>query len=208
MLKKNLLFILVMTTLAVLTKISAHATSPGDPAAAKYAEKISSDIKANWIISGQLPSPVQIVFEVADDGTIYNPDIEKTCGDAQLDGECLSAVCTSSPLQALPFPLRTGKTFQLAITFEPNTNARKAAALAEYRRAHNFQKFEFCTFRIPPIVLSRFPGALKENEIYSLKNFRKSDSGDIVSASHLWSMFFKEHPHATRNELLNGPSLI
>lgn len=199
----------VALALCVLSFCSAaNSFSPGDPGMEKYAREIEKQIMSNWVASEKLSGPVKVTFDVADDGTIYNPRIDKSCELAQLDGECLSAICTSSPLEPLPNNLRTGKTIQLEVTFEPGKNSRKFAALAEYRRLHDLQKFQFVSFRIPPAVLSRFPGLLKENEIYRMENLRKSDSGDIVFASHLWSNFFLTHPHPTRDELLNGPGLI
>lgn len=188
---------------------SANSFSPGDPGMEKYAREIGKQIMSNWVASEKLPGrPVKVSFDVADDGTIYNPRIDKSCELAQLDGECLSAVCTSSPLEPVPNSLRTGKTIQLEVTFEPGKNNRKFAALAEYRRLHDLQKFQFASFRIPPVVLSRFPGLIKESEIYQLDNLRKSDSGDIVYASHLWSIFFLTHPNPSRDEVFNGPGFI
>lgn len=200
--------IMMTTALACQSSNVVYAFTPEIPSSSAYAKKIFSDIKSNWLVSEQLPGPVKVTFDVVDDGTIYNPRIDKSCGNEQLDGECLGAVCASSPLEPLPNSLRTGKTFQIEVTFEPDATKKKLPVLLEYRRLHDLQKFEFAYFRIPPAVLSRFPGLMKEAEIHQLENLRKSDSGDIVYASHLWSVFFLNHPKPTREQLLNGPALI
>lgn len=111
-----------------------------------------------------------------------------------------------TPLDAL---LTSGKTINIKMTFETTDSpARIAHELREFRGLHDSQDFSFATYRIPPIVLLRFPGLLKDDETYIISNIRESDAGDIAYAGHLWSTFFSSHHHPTRQDILDCPGSL
>jgi len=181
---------------------SANSFSPGDVGVEKYAREIEHRIKNNWYASGPLKKEVLVSFDVVDDGVIYNPRLTEQSGNAQSDGECMAAVCLSSPLAPLPIQIQTGRSLRLEVLFKATeVPARVVTELKDTDSTADY----FVAFKCPPIVLTRYPELLSEKEIFNKSNFQKTNVAELVYKSHLWSNFFRTHPKATKEEVLNAP---
>lgn len=184
---------------------SANSFSPGDPGLDKYATNIGMQVKKNWVASDSLTKEVIVSFEIVDDGTIYNPRFVKQSGNSQLDGECLSAVCLSSPLEPLPAPNRTGRTLSLEVSFKPSEKpAQVVSELRKFREGLNLSADYFVSFKCPTAVLIRYPGLLSEKELFASSNFRRTNTAEAVYTSHQWSNFVRQHQKAKKEEILKA----
>ena len=64
----------------------------------EYVENLENNVYKNWCCSNKnFPNRTIVTVDIADDGLIYNPRLQESCGDPQLDAECIEAVCGSSP---------------------------------------------------------------------------------------------------------------
>jgi hypothetical protein len=206
--RKILTFISSLFLLVSCPFSSASAYSNNDFgfASLPYAQRIGAYIKANWIASSLLEKPVEIGFSVTDDGTIYNVKLSKLCGNHQLDGECLAAVCTSSPLEHLPAVMQNGNTTELEIIFSPGEKPARLVDFSHFRQSHDVVGANFIWFKIPPIVLSKFKGVLSDSEILGTDdNLEVTATGETLFLGHLWSKFFSKFPEPTKEQIIAGP---
>jgi len=207
--RKILTFISSLFLLITCPFSSASAYSNNDTgfASLPYAQRIGAYIKANWIASSLLEKPVEIGFSITDDGTIYNVKLlSKMCGNPQLEGECVAAVCTSSPLEPLPGVMQNGNTTELGIIFEPGEKPARLVDFSHFRQSHDVVGASFIWFKIPPVVLSKFKGVFSDPEIFGTdENLEVTSTGETYYKGHLWSKFFSKYTKPTKAQIIAGP---
>jgi len=184
---------------------SANSFSPSDPVLDKYVRGIETQIKNNWFASGRLAKEVIVSFDIVDDGTIYNPRFSQQSGMSQLDGECMAAVCLSSPLESLPIQLQTGQSMSLKISFKPSEKpAQIVSELRKFSQGLDLSADYFAYFKCPPAALVRYPGLINEKELFVPSNLRKTNVAEGIYTSHVWSKFVQQHQKAKKEEILNA----
>jgi hypothetical protein len=139
---------------------------------------------------------------IADDN-IYEPKIEKSSGNLQMDVDCLQAVLGATHYKTKAHD--TGLTLQ-TFTFDSSKPVgHKTSAIKQLLENHDSSKSVYF-YRIPLDVLKRYPGTFDENELLSEKNIgtllKNSAIEDLrIQYGNWWADFFMTHPTATKEEI-------
>ena len=166
-----------------------------------YFERVFQDL---IIAKDAFKQPVYIYAWVADDGKIYDPEINPSSGDHQIDADCLQAVLGAGRFQ----PRKDGNTGDLrrvVIDFLPTQKVKQTDVVDRYFAEHPEESHKTATWKIPVDVLTRYPGRYKETEIISTSNIRtikpQTATNGIKVIYAKWQAFFEANPEASRAEI-------
>ena len=147
---------------------------------------------------------IGITLYVADDGKLYNAEIQQTIGnqskefDHQKVADCLQAVLNAACFKAVDaYDQDHGKLLKTLIVFSDRSVPGHTLQLSRSPDE------AIVIFGIPLDVLKRYPGVFDEKELVSESNLFSPSTWDEVSEwPREWTKFFNKHPKATKEELI------
>jgi hypothetical protein len=188
-------FLSVMTLLA----LGLFCSGPAESKRMAYTAvqtALKNGVEASWSCSHQLPDGeyVDITISIADDGKLFDPQIEHSSNDAQCDAECLETVCALSPTmhpnskRGREITFRFGQVDEkfLGEPAEPGIKpCYDGSDVKEYLLSHQNNigtgNRIVLIHRIPLKVLRRYPGVFTKDELLNPNNLLKvkvGESGD------------------------------
>jgi TonB family protein len=151
---------------------------------------------------------IKIDFSVDDGGKFNDVEVLLSSGNAQLDEECLEAVLGEQVSAE-----RTDSKIErkLSMKFDDTkTPGHTNAASKQYFISHPEKNGRFITYHLIPLsVLTRYPGLFEESELLSAENLDSIALSQTTVQklesiySNKWIPFFKDHPNATREQVVN-----
>jgi len=149
----------------------------------------------------------QISYVTSEDiGGVFNAEITHSSGDAQLDAECLEAVCMTPPEACASY--RTGNLVKRIADFSGMQPYGPINEISRYLKDHP-NTTGVVIHEIPLAVASAYHyyKLVSENELRSQENLCVIDRVDYqakirhIAAS--WNYFFEKHPTTTSREEIN-----
>jgi hypothetical protein len=155
-----------------------------------------------------------VVAGIANDGTMYDVHMLQSCGDAQLDFDCVQAVMGASG--SCPTNTDDASLDHHCFAFNEDTKPeRNVSGIAAFFRDHpERQGARFAYYRIPLDVMHRYRGLFTEDELLGDENvgYLATTAANpelpdwaIGQLQHIyqaqWCSFFRKHPKATKRQI-------
>lgn len=170
-------------------------------------------VLSDWVPTFEMENQAVVAAAIANDGAIYDVHVLQSCGNAQLDADCVQAVMGAS--RTCPTNLELGSLDHHKFVFNRNTHSQhKASGIANFLSNHpDARKNCVAFYRIPLDVLKRYPGSFTEDELLADENigmFTISETSELPDYAvrklqHIyqaqWTSFFLKNRTVSKKQI-------